>query len=451
MNYSQYLQAGGTIKDQLRQLVEGAMNQDPEATKQIESIMQAAQSGDSQAQQMASMIEEIMQELQGGSEGIPANKCGGKVTKKVRKHACGSKAKKAQEGAELEAPVIEEKCGGKAKKAKKAEFGLSIKKANTGCKCMLKRVGGKLIQVNSCTGEPILKNGGELIPKHLTGATMMQRWNALKNDAKIRFGKAFGNAAGALTVDPISGLYADSQGQPMAIVRNTSANAPVGTTVLGDVSGPGYVYGTDAKGISTWHMPYSVSVMPDGRISAKPSDDQATTNRERYNQEYNDRLAQEQEQKELAEQGKAAVTVKTDPRQQLQLSTIGYWGADDKANSFYKNWSPEQIKMIQRSLIMKGYNPGVADGKMGKNTLAAIKAFQTDNGLTADGMWGEKTSNAAVERTADNTFAKNYTANIGLDETWAWASTAAPKIKADTSNIKLSRTGGLISYAQYLK
>jgi len=50
------------------------------------------------------------------------------------------------------------KCGGKAKKAKKAQRGLPIKP----CKCKLARVGGKIMEVDSCTGLPIKKKGGEI-------------------------------------------------------------------------------------------------------------------------------------------------------------------------------------------------------------------------------------------------------------------------------------------------
>lgn len=43
------------------------------------------------------------------------------------------------------------KCGGKVKKAKKGEKGLKAKK---GCACVIKKVGGKFIEVDECTGLP---------------------------------------------------------------------------------------------------------------------------------------------------------------------------------------------------------------------------------------------------------------------------------------------------------
>jgi peptidoglycan hydrolase-like protein with peptidoglycan-binding domain len=46
---------------------------------------------------------------------------------------------------------------------------------------------------------------------------------------------------------------------------------------------------------------------------------------------------------------------------------------------------------LQRALLRAGYDPGPIDGKLGKKTRTAVKAFQRKNGLTADGVVGEKT------------------------------------------------------------
>ena len=46
---------------------------------------------------------------------------------------------------------------------------------------------------------------------------------------------------------------------------------------------------------------------------------------------------------------------------------------------------------VQRALTRAGYDPGPVDGKLGKKTRSAIKAFQRKSGLTADGVVGEKT------------------------------------------------------------
>lgn len=51
------------------------------------------------------------------------------------------------------------------------------------------------------------------------------------------------------------------------------------------------------------------------------------------------------------------------------------------------------VKDIQIALRNAGYNPGAIDGKMGKKTQEAIKAFQRANNLTVDGKVGKETWN----------------------------------------------------------
>ena len=46
---------------------------------------------------------------------------------------------------------------------------------------------------------------------------------------------------------------------------------------------------------------------------------------------------------------------------------------------------------IQKALTKAGFYKGTIDGVVGKKTRAAIRAFQTQNGLTADGVCGSKT------------------------------------------------------------
>jgi murein L,D-transpeptidase YcbB/YkuD len=46
---------------------------------------------------------------------------------------------------------------------------------------------------------------------------------------------------------------------------------------------------------------------------------------------------------------------------------------------------------IQRALKNAGYYNGTVDGKIGAKTEQAIKAFQKDNGLEADGICGRNT------------------------------------------------------------
>ena len=46
---------------------------------------------------------------------------------------------------------------------------------------------------------------------------------------------------------------------------------------------------------------------------------------------------------------------------------------------------------VQKALLKAGFDPGPVDGRLGKKTRTAIKAFQKKHGLTADGVIGEKT------------------------------------------------------------
>lgn len=51
-------------------------------------------------------------------------------------------------------------------------------------------------------------------------------------------------------------------------------------------------------------------------------------------------------------------------------------------------------KQIQKALKSAGYYDGPIDGKVGKGTRKAIKAFQKANGLTVDGVVGRATGSA---------------------------------------------------------
>ena len=69
------------------------------------------------------------------------------------------------------------------------------------------------------------------------------------------------------------------------------------------------------------------------------------------------------------------------------------------------------VKELQTALSNRGYDLGSygIDGDFGKATEAAVKAFQKDNGLTADGIVGEKTWEAL--KTAPNK-PETYTAHL---------------------------------------
>ena len=64
-----------------------------------------------------------------------------------------------------------------------------------------------------------------------------------------------------------------------------------------------------------------------------------------------------------------------------------------------KGASGEYVTLLQTLLIQRGYSVGAtgADGKFGNATLAAVKAFQKDNGLAVDGVVGRNTWAALEE------------------------------------------------------
>lgn len=51
----------------------------------------------------------------------------------------------------------------------------------------------------------------------------------------------------------------------------------------------------------------------------------------------------------------------------------------------------EDVQMIQKSLLEKGFYVGEFDGIFGKATLNAVRDFQIANGLIADGVVGKET------------------------------------------------------------
>lgn len=66
---------------------------------------------------------------------------------------------------------------------------------------------------------------------------------------------------------------------------------------------------------------------------------------------------------------------------------------DSFATSKYGS-SGEEVKQIQTKLKAWGYYSGSIDGVYGTQTVNAVKKFQQKNGLTADGIAGEKTLSA---------------------------------------------------------
>lgn len=56
------------------------------------------------------------------------------------------------------------------------------------------------------------------------------------------------------------------------------------------------------------------------------------------------------------------------------------------------------VTALQQLLTAKGYNCKGIDGKIGSNTVAALKAYQRANGLTVDGICGKNTWTALLTK-----------------------------------------------------
>lgn len=80
-----------------------------------------------------------------------------------------------------------------------------------------------------------------------------------------------------------------------------------------------------------------------------------------------------------------------DLQYQLQStqSPVSYSGYGTKSKLI--KVSGVSVADVQRALKKAGYDPGPVDGQAGKKTKKAIKAFQRDHGLSADGVVGQKT------------------------------------------------------------
>ena len=71
----------------------------------------------------------------------------------------------------------------------------------------------------------------------------------------------------------------------------------------------------------------------------------------------------------------------------------------------------DEVKQIQQKLKNWGYYNGAVDGIYGSKTLEAVKYFQRKNGLTADGIAGDKTLAALGIKGTSNSSSSNSNSN----------------------------------------
>lgn len=74
------------------------------------------------------------------------------------------------------------------------------------------------------------------------------------------------------------------------------------------------------------------------------------------------------------------------------LSIFTNTSAESQTNNIIEVATITQNKEIQQKLKDLGYYTGEIDGILGQSSISAIKKFQLDNGLTADGIVGAKTA-----------------------------------------------------------
>ena len=71
----------------------------------------------------------------------------------------------------------------------------------------------------------------------------------------------------------------------------------------------------------------------------------------------------------------------------------------------------EEVRAVQESLKNKGYYDYTVDGIFGTRTRSAVISFQKDNGLSPDGIAGEKTLKALGISGADNNSYGGYSSS----------------------------------------
>lgn len=74
------------------------------------------------------------------------------------------------------------------------------------------------------------------------------------------------------------------------------------------------------------------------------------------------------------------------------LSIFTNTSTESQTNNIIEVATITQNKEIQQKLKDLGYYTGEIDGILGQSSISAIKKFQLDNGLTADGIVGAKTA-----------------------------------------------------------
>ena len=95
----------------------------------------------------------------------------------------------------------------------------------------------------------------------------------------------------------------------------------------------------------------------------------------------------------------------------------------------------KSTKEMQQMLIKLGYDCGAAgaDGIFGTNTKKAIKAFQKDNQLTIDGIYGPKTEKALLQKYNELQKPKNYAQSFDKTIAKTYTTTSKLNLRSEAS------------------
>lgn len=433
MNYTKYLQTGGELgmptskynltnkdvdsligkilngdKEAAAIFVDSAVN-DPEnawVREAINGAMMAAEQGDQSAQQFLGVITPML----------------------------------AEKGINLKQSPQLEKAGGNIPSGKAKQNG------KYGCPCMLKKVGGKIIEVNSCDDSIAKAKNGMKLPKFKEPATtLMQK----ASDAQIRHGWNTGwmVANNMLVKYPDTGMYTDDSGRPLAVTGFRLGDNAIATTLKEDYDGEGLI-AKGPDGEYRWKRTSEITILPDGTYAPKPSDVEAAVRRQEWQPYFynNEPTTQSKTDNESTTQPEAK---KEAPAVDNQLAL----------KNWYNRYTTEQQRNIQLALQRAGYDIGKygADGKIGNDTIKAIRKFQQDNKLLVDGKVGRDTLgklwDIAYKGKSYATGAITPSA-VNLDaprqDIYNPATATAPYAQVNPI-VAANKQGGIISYAQYLR
>ena len=138
------------------------------------------------------------------------------------------------------------------------------------------------------------------------------------------------------------------------------------------------------------------------------------------------------------------VTTTATPRPTTKVNTSAT--ATPAPSSLKLGSTGSDVKRLQQQLKTLGYYTGSVDGDYGAGTEAAVKAFQANNGLTADGKAGKYTLDKLYSGNAKKATAPATTASSGSSST---SNTSSAYTNGDTDTyLQLGSSGKQVKILQ---